>query len=233
MDRSPKRAARDVVAEDRWRQAVADRIEMVASGPVEDLPRFVESRRPLAALAKVVRRESEQGCRIVPLGHQRDLRVLGSRVAAALQRPVAEADGFAGIGPSQLHQLRGRVGRGSRRGHILLLTHDGDRGSGGRNHRRAPAQEGHGDRDGDRRVEADTRIDAGDDREADCLGNECQRTRSGNEKVRWSLARHERGTSRCPALMRTCVVGHVLFARRIGDRDSHPGLHRVLAVARQ
>ena len=124
-NRSSKRAARDVVADDRWRNSVADRLALLANDTVEDLPRFVEHQRPLAALTKVVRSELEQGRRIVLLGHQRDLRFLGSRVAAALKRPVVEADGFAGItaaGPDAVVTMPIPAGRSFRRGDIVAIA---------------------------------------------------------------------------------------------------------------
>ncbi|MDR7102156.1 hypothetical protein J2X37_001316 [Croceicoccus sp. BE223] len=58
-----------------------------------------------------------------------------------------------------------------------------DRGGRRRDHARTPAGERYDDGDGDRRIETDTRIDPGDDREADGLGNERERDHDPGKDV--------------------------------------------------
>jgi len=60
---------------------------------------------------------------------------------------------------------------------------EGHRAGGRRDHSRPAAGEGDDDCDAERRIDADLRVDAGDDREGDCLGNQRQRDDQAGEQV--------------------------------------------------
>ncbi|MDQ1232483.1 hypothetical protein QE379_003909 [Sphingomonas sp. SORGH_AS 879] len=126
-----------------------------------------------AGQLRQLRHEDQDGERVDETGDDRSRDELHHEIEA--QGPRADLD--------QPHQDR----RGEKVIDAVIADQrgDDDRDGGGRggNHRGPPAQEGNDDRDRDRGVEPDTRIDARDDRKADRLGDQGERDDEPGEHI--------------------------------------------------
>ncbi|KTT70214.1 TRCF domain-containing protein [Sphingomonas endophytica] len=123
--RMPQRALRDVVNDAMWQAALADRTPIVLTREGEPPPRFAERKAPLRAFATLVRKECEEGTRVVLLGSARDLRFLRRRVAKALKDdPVTVADWrkVAKAKRGALLMLELAADRGFRRAGVLAIA---------------------------------------------------------------------------------------------------------------
>lgn len=87
----------DAVDDDLWRGAIAAWSKIDLGAPEADVPRFAETRAPLAALARFVRPHLAEGRTLVLAGHRRDLRFLRARVAKKLALYLPELEGLAAI----------------------------------------------------------------------------------------------------------------------------------------
>ena len=105
-------------------------------------------------------------------------------MARALTKPTITERGTNRISratpstPSTTWMIAGEDDRGDQVVQAVLAhqrgDHEGDGAGGGRDHRGAPAEEGDGRRHRERGEQADSGVDAGDDRERDGLGDQRQ-----------------------------------------------------------
>ena len=80
-NRRPERAMRDICIDARWRSALEDHDEIaLEDGFGDPPPRFVETKAPARAFAKIARESLADGDRLVLLGSERDLRFVSARV---------------------------------------------------------------------------------------------------------------------------------------------------------
>lgn len=91
---SAKRANRplDAIDDDAWSHAIGGRTVTDVDDDVTPVPRFAETRSPLAALARFVTPLHEEGRTFLLVGHRRDLRFLRAKVARKLELELAEFD---------------------------------------------------------------------------------------------------------------------------------------------
>jgi transcription-repair coupling factor (superfamily II helicase) len=95
--RRPQRAARDVIPEKAWQEAVAARKLLQLGREGEHPPRFVEGKAPLRSFAKMARAALDAGDRVVLLGSERDLRFLSRRIAKPVGRDVVRVASWAEV----------------------------------------------------------------------------------------------------------------------------------------
>ncbi len=123
--RGSRRAARDMIADKHWSALLADR-KTASLGRIGDLPpRFVERRAPLRDFAKTARAARDEGCRVVLIGSERDLRFLGRRVDNVLRTPSVRVDSWREVRkaePGALLTLVAPAERGFVRKDILAVT---------------------------------------------------------------------------------------------------------------
>ena len=107
------------------------------------------------------------------------------RIASALTKPTMTLRGMNRISlatPSRLSTICSRPAEQHRGDQVVDAVlpgdrgdHQGDRAGGGRDHRGTATDNGDGDRHRDRAEQTDPRVDPGDDRERDRLGDQGQR----------------------------------------------------------
>ncbi|UYY60238.1 TRCF domain-containing protein [Sphingomonas sp. S2-65] len=90
-------SARRVCDEARWTEALAERAMLALAEGGEPPARFVESRTPMRAFAKVARAAMAEGDRVALLGSTRDLRFLKRRVLKVLGGEAIEATRWADV----------------------------------------------------------------------------------------------------------------------------------------
>jgi transcription-repair coupling factor (superfamily II helicase) len=113
--RRPKRALRDVMTESAWTKALAGHRHMVLCDPGQPLPRFVEARNPQKAFAKEAEKALANGCCLVLLGSERDLRFLTRRTAKLLKCEIRAVDSWRKV-------------KAAKAGEVLALPMPVDRG---------------------------------------------------------------------------------------------------------
>jgi transcription-repair coupling factor (superfamily II helicase) len=123
--RRPTRALRGVADEQRWAAALAATSRADLAGTGERPPRFVEDRDPLRAFTRYAKKTLAAGDRLVLLGTPRDLRFVGRRAGAALDRPIVPAASWAAVAagePASLHGLAMPAERGFCRPGIVAVA---------------------------------------------------------------------------------------------------------------
>ncbi|PZQ58029.1 MAG: DEAD/DEAH box helicase [Sphingomonas taxi] len=123
--RTPKRALRDVIGEEAWQAALAERDVVTPAREGEPPPRFAEHKAPLRAFATLARTARDAGERVVLLGSARDLRFLRRRVARALKEEPAVVAGWTEVTkapPGALLALELAADRGFRRVGVLAVA---------------------------------------------------------------------------------------------------------------
>ncbi|WP_426255221.1 TRCF domain-containing protein [Sphingomonas sp. DC2300-3] len=113
--RGARRAAREVVDEDAWTAAMAERTVKTLPKAGDPPPRFVEQRGPMRAFAKVAKAALAAGTRVVLLGSARDLRFLTKRVEKAADAAAVAVDDWAAVAKAP-------------KGSLLTLAAPADRG---------------------------------------------------------------------------------------------------------
>lgn len=124
--RRPKRALRDICADERWKSAAGERERLVlGEGIGEPPPRFVESRSPERSFAKLARQTLADGGKLVLLGTERDLRFLSPRLARSLKLEPIAATSWREVRmapAASVLTLEMPVGRGFRAGDVLAVA---------------------------------------------------------------------------------------------------------------
>lgn len=113
--RGARRAAREVVDEDAWTAAMAERTVKTLPKAGDPPPRFVEQRGPMRAFAKVAKAALAAGTRVVLLGSARDLRFLTKRIEKAVDASATALDDWAAVAKAP-------------KGSLLTLAAPADRG---------------------------------------------------------------------------------------------------------
>ena len=113
--RGARRAAREVVDEDAWTAAMAERTVKALPKAGDPPPRFVEQRGPMRAFAKVAKAALAAGTRVVLLGSARDLRFLTKRIEKAVDASATALDDWAAVAKAP-------------KGSLLTLAAPADRG---------------------------------------------------------------------------------------------------------
>ncbi|MHA0316977.1 TRCF domain-containing protein [Sphingomonas melonis] len=113
--RGARRAAREVVDEDAWTAAMAERTVKTLPKAGDPPPRFVEQRGPMRAFAKVAKAALTAGTRVVVLGSARDLRFLTKRIEKAVDASATALDDWAAVAKAP-------------KGSLLTLAAPADRG---------------------------------------------------------------------------------------------------------
>ncbi|GKS02485.1 TRCF domain-containing protein [Sphingomonas aquatilis] len=113
--RGARRAAREVVDEDAWTAAMAERTVKALPKAGDPPPRFVEQRGPMRAFAKVAKAALAAGTRVVVLGSARDLRFLTKRIEKAVDASATALDDWAAVAKAP-------------KGSLLTLAAPADRG---------------------------------------------------------------------------------------------------------
>jgi transcription-repair coupling factor (superfamily II helicase) len=113
--RGARRAAREVVDEDAWTAAMAERTVKTLPKAGDPPPRFVEQRGPMRAFAKVAKAALAAGTRVVVLGSARDLRFLTKRIEKAVDASATALDDWAAVAKAP-------------KGSLLTLAAPADRG---------------------------------------------------------------------------------------------------------
>lgn len=113
--RGARRAAREVVDEDAWTAAMAERTVKALPKAGDPPPRFVEQRGPMRAFAKVAKAALAAGTRVVVLGSARDLRFLTKRIEKAVDASATTLDDWAAVAKAP-------------KGSLLTLAAPADRG---------------------------------------------------------------------------------------------------------
>lgn len=141
--RGSKRAARDMIGDAAWKDALAGRRTATIPRDGEEPPRFVETRAPLRDFARLARPALDAGDRVVLIGSERDLRFLGRRVDHVLKAEAKRVEGWRQATRARRGSLLTLVApaeRGFRRKGIIaiaaadLLGSRADRGDGGTPH---------------------------------------------------------------------------------------------------
>jgi transcription-repair coupling factor (superfamily II helicase) len=123
--RGSRRASKDIVRDDAWRKALADRSVVAVQRIGNPPPRFVEQNAPLRACARLVRDALAAGDRAVLIGSERDLRFLGRRLANAVKCEMRAARDWAEVAaapPGTLLSLEACADRGFRCDDILAVA---------------------------------------------------------------------------------------------------------------
>ncbi|WP_295562158.1 TRCF domain-containing protein [uncultured Sphingomonas sp.] len=113
--RGARRAAREVVDEDAWTAAMAERTVKALPKAGDPPPRFVEQRGPMRAFAKVAKAALAAGTRVVLLGSARDLRFLTKRIEKAVDASATALDDWTAVAKAP-------------KGSLLTLAAPADRG---------------------------------------------------------------------------------------------------------
>jgi len=113
--RGARRAAREVVDEDAWTAAMAERTVKALPKAGDPPPRFVEQRGPMRAFAKVAKAALAAGSRVVLLGSARDLRFLTKRIEKAVDATATALNDWAAVAKAP-------------KGSLLTLAAPADRG---------------------------------------------------------------------------------------------------------
>ena len=113
--RGARRAAREVVDEDAWTAAMAERTVKALPKAGDPPPRFVEQRGPMRAFAKVAKGALAEGSRVVLLGSARDLRFLTKRIEKAVDASATALDDWTTVAKAP-------------KGTLLTLAAPADRG---------------------------------------------------------------------------------------------------------
>jgi transcription-repair coupling factor (superfamily II helicase) len=87
----------DAITDDTWMAELAKWRRLEPSAEQDDVPKFAESRSPLAALAKFAGPLIDAGRSLVLAGSERDLRFLRPRVAKRLKIEISETASFADL----------------------------------------------------------------------------------------------------------------------------------------
>ncbi|HVF93539.1 MAG TPA: helicase-related protein, partial [Sphingomonas sp.] len=127
--RRPKRAMRDICADERWQAALAGHEPLDLGEPfAEPPPRFVEGRAPERAFLKLARTALAAGERLLLLGTQRDLRFILPRATRALKQEAISAASWSearNVAPGGMAALEMPVPRGFRRnGYVVVAAAD-------------------------------------------------------------------------------------------------------------
>lgn len=123
--RSPQRTLADVIDEAAWQAALGARDQASVERASDPPPRFVESKAPLRAFAKLARTAREAGDRVALLGSERDLRFLRRRIAKALKDEVTSVESWPAVIDAEEGALLGLVlsaDRGFRRDGVLAVA---------------------------------------------------------------------------------------------------------------
>jgi transcription-repair coupling factor (superfamily II helicase) len=123
--RRPKRAARDAVNVDTWKEALHGREVLLLERTGTPPPRFVEGKAPAKAFARAVRTAAEAGERVAVLGSERDLRFLTRRLAAVLKDAPSSIDNWTELmaaQPGTVAILAVAADRGFRREGVLAVA---------------------------------------------------------------------------------------------------------------
>ena len=113
--RGARRAAREVVDEDAWTAAMAERTVKTLPKAGDPPPRFVEQRGPMRAFAKVAKAALAAGTRVVLLGSARNLRFLTKRIEKAVDASATALDDWTAVAKAP-------------KGSLLTLAATADRG---------------------------------------------------------------------------------------------------------
>lgn len=113
--RGARRAAREVVDEDAWTAAMAERTVKALPKAGDPPPRFVEQRGPMRAFANVAKAALAAGTRVVLMGSARDLRFLTKRIEKAVDASATALDDWAAVAKAP-------------KGTLLTLAAPADRG---------------------------------------------------------------------------------------------------------
>ncbi len=123
--RRPGRAARDILDEARWREALKSRERQVIEPGGAAPARFVEARAPLKRFARAVAEAIEAGERVALLGSARDLRFLRRRLAKEAKLVFEDAASWADVAAAAagaLLALPVPIDRGFRHDDILAVA---------------------------------------------------------------------------------------------------------------
>ena len=125
VQRRPGRAARDVLTQEAWAKALADRDATDLTRAGDPPRRFVEGKAPLNAFAAAARAALDAGERVVLLAGARDLRFLRRRVEKALKAELTEVAGWRAVAKAKKGSLLAlplAADRGFRRKGVLAVA---------------------------------------------------------------------------------------------------------------
>lgn len=88
----------DAVTDEEWKAATgAWSVSAIADAEIEAIPRFVEQRSPLSAMARFVKPRLDAGDRLLLVGSERDVRFLRLRIARKLGLELQDVEDLASV----------------------------------------------------------------------------------------------------------------------------------------